>query len=256
MSNMKKLKKYSWRPDIPDHRDRYFAMTRAQAKKLPATVSKIGSPNPVEDQGSLGSCTGNASTSALEIVLDTQVSLSRLMAYYNAREIDGTVNEDAGAYIRSAIKGLMKVGASSEDIWPYIITRFNKRPSSAAYRQAQDLIAILKNYNYMRVTTLDQVKQSLADRVPVVFGFAVPESFQSLSGSYTLKLPRPTEGFLGGHAVVAVGYNDRVKVPYIWVRNSWGDGWGLKGYFKMTQDWFTDNRRLVDDMWVIRKLKK
>jgi aminopeptidase C len=56
---------------------------------------------------------------------------------------------------------------------------------------------------------------------------------------------------IGGHAVVAVGYDSSVSTPYVWVRNSWGVSWGLAGHFKMDERWFFDPRRLVDDMWVI-----
>lgn len=60
---------------------------------------------------------------------------------------------------------------------------------------------------------------------------------------------------IGGHATVAVGYDDRITSqnprPFIWVRNSWGPNWDLQGYFKMDQAWFSDPRRLVDDMWII-----
>ncbi len=242
--------KYAWRPDIPDPRDRYYTAPKIA---LPKTVSKIGAKNRIEDQGSLGSCTGNSSTSALEITLGIDYQLSRLMAYYNARVIDGSVNYDDGAYIRSAIKGLVKVGVSTEDLWPYIISKFRTKPSAKAFDDAKARLAVSGKLVYERVSTLVQVKTALAQRNPVVFGFVVPESFEDLPASCLLSLPKRDEAILGGHAVVAVGYNDKVKVPYIWVRNSWGPTWGLKGYFKMTQDWFTDSRRLVDDLWVIRK---
>ena len=245
--------RYAWRPDIPDHRDRYY---KSVTMVLPKTVSKIGTKNRIEDQGNLGSCTGNSSTSALEITLGIEHQLSRLMAYYNARVIDGYVNEDAGAYIRSAIKGLVKVGVSTEDLWPYIVSKFRTKPTARAYTDATALVAAnAGKIEYARVTSLPALKQCLAQRNPVVFGFMVPESFETMTKSYLLTLPKRGEAILGGHAVVAVGYNDKVSKPYIWVRNSWGQDWGLSGYFKMTQDWFLDSRRLVDDLWVIRKIK-
>lgn len=244
--------KYAWKPDVPDHRDRYFAIPGQIT--LPKTVSRIGLKNQIEDQGNLGSCTGNASTSALEIVAGIPAQLSRLMAYYNARQIDGTTSYDAGAYIRSAIKGLMKIGVSTEEIWPYVIAKYRNKPSADAYADATRLINSLSGkYEYVRLTTLQDVKYALAQRQPVVFGFVVTQAFEEMTSSYFLKTPTNNDPVLGGHAVVAVGYNDTVKSRYIWVRNSWGNSWGLNGYFKMSQDWFTDGRRLVDDMWVIRK---
>lgn len=243
------MQKYSWKPDIPDGRDFYFKAS-AKPKALPKFVPRIGMGNQIEDQGQLGSCTGNSSTSALEIVLKADVQYSRLMAYYNARVIDGTVNQDAGAYIRSAIKGLVKTGVSTEPTWPYKVKKFKTKPSAAAFKEAKELITGVK-LKYARVESLQALKEALSKGIPVVFGFAVPESFENLSGSYVLKLPKAKEAFLGGHAVVAVGYDDRPKTPFVWVRNSWSADWGLDGYFKMTQDWFTDSRRLCDDLWCI-----
>jgi C1A family cysteine protease len=52
------------------------------------------------------------------------------------------------------------------------------------------------------------------------------------------ELPLPTKGedIVGGHAVVCVGYDD-AKQAFI-VRNSWGTGWGDKGYFYMPYEFF------------------
>lgn len=241
--------KYAWRPDIPDARDRYY---RAPKVELPKFVNKLGTSNRIEDQGDLGSCTGNASTSAVEIMMGLNVHLSRLMAYYTARQAIGEVKSDSGAYIRDAIKGLVKIGSCPERTWPYNIRKFKQKPPAKAYNQAKALVEALTLYEYARVENLKQLKTALAQGYPVVFGFSVPEAYDNLPRNALLTLPARGERMLGGHAVVAVGYDDRPKQPYVWVRNSYGEGWGLKGYFKMTQDWFTDKRRLTDDLWVIR----
>ena len=62
-------------------------------------------------------------------------------------------------------------------------------------------------------------------------------------------MPSPGEGIQGGHAVMAVGYDDTAK-RFI-IRNSWGTDWGLKGYFTMPYEYLmTEN--LSDDFWTIR----
>jgi C1A family cysteine protease len=55
---------------------------------------------------------------------------------------------------------------------------------------------------------------------------------------------------VGGHAVLGVGYNDAGR-RFI-VRNSWGAGWGMKGYGTMPYDYLA-NRNLADDIWTIRR---
>ena len=241
---------YTWCPDVPDPRDKLYTVSR---KNLPPWVVSLCIDNKVENQGQLGSCTGNAATTALEVALKLgPMQLSRLMAYYNARDIEGTIDSDAGATIRSVIKGLMKVGACEESTWPYKASRFKAKPSPAAYAGADEIVKMAKadGLVYKRVTSLTGLLNAIATGSPVVFGFVVPESFENLPASGIQPLPKKGESMLGGHAVVADGYNMEKK--YVWVRNSWGADWGLNGYFKMPFAWFTDSRRLVDDMWLIK----
>jgi C1A family cysteine protease len=88
-----------------------------------------------------------------------------------------------------------------------------------------------------------------------VFGFAVYEGFESQQTARTgvVEMPGAGERMLGGHAVVAVGYDDPAK-RFI-VRNSWGATWGQKGYFTMPYAYLAD-RNLCDDFWTIRRGEK
>jgi len=246
---------YGWVPDVSDHRDLYFSATSSFGVRLPDHVEIMGRDNPIENQGSLGSCTGNAVTSAFEIVLDVNPK-SRLFVYYNARLIENSVDIDAGAMLRDCIKGLIKYGVCNEYTWEYDISKFAVKPSDSCYEEALDMTTIIERYE--RVTTLKDIKIALSNGLPVIFGFAVPDYFDSedYSNGHVLRLPTDRDAIVGGHAVVAVGYDDRESVPIIHVRNSWGTRWGDDGYFKMDQKWFTDKRRLCDDMWVIHPITK
>lgn len=216
---------------------------------LPLRVHKIGARNPVEDQGQFSSCTGNATTSALEIVLKT-APLSRMMAYYNGRALEHSTQVDDGASIRDVIKCVVRQGVAAETTWPYIPENISRGPDGHAI--AEGLMLVPKIGAYKRITTLSGVKAALARKLPVVFGFMVPDYFQSDEmAKGWLRLPTLADPMIGGHAVVAVGYDAGVKDPYVLVRNSWGREWGLSGYFKMPEAWFTDKRRLVDDMWIV-----
>lgn len=240
------LKTLAWKPDIPDHRDRILQL---KAKSLPKSVARLGMKNPIEDQGELGSCTGNATTSMVEILTNAP-ALSRLMCYYQARVIEGTVRQDAGAYLRDVIKGVSKFGIAEEALWPYDISKFARKPPKTAYANAATLKPRIASYQ--RVADLDTMLACLASKRPVVFGFMVPEYFlsETMARKAVLPLPTAADSMVGGHAVMAAGYSMTAN-PYIWVRNSWGATWGNKGYFKMPFSWFTDPRRLVDDMWTI-----
>lgn len=242
---MSNKRNYSWRPDVADHRDHTYSATGP----VPNHVDRIGLGNPIEDQGQLGSCTGNASTSAAEIVCKLTYPLSRLMSYYDGRLIEGTVNQDSGCMIRDVIKGISTYGVCRESYYPYNIARFTRKPSQRAYTDGKKLLPKIKAYQ--RLSTLADVKAALAAGLPVVFGFSVPEFFESqqVADNGIVRVPTRSDKIIGGHAVVAVGYDDRDPKPFVWVRNSWGTNWGIDGYFKMDQGWW--NTRLVDDMWVI-----
>jgi C1A family cysteine protease len=246
---------YGWKPDLPDQRDiRYGAVYRV-LKKLPKSADLRPICSAVEDQGDLGSCTAHALTSAFEAVLlknGWQFSeMSRLFLYYNERAIEHTVNEDSGAMIRDGIKSLVKQGCCREIRWPYDIKKFTARPAAACYADG------LKHQvtSYQRIDTLDQMRACLASGYPFVFGFTVYESFESqaVAKSGVVPMPGPGERALGGHAVMAAGYDDGKK--RFLVRNSWGTDWGQKGYFTMPYGYLA-NRDLSDDMWTIRCVEK
>ena len=243
-------RKFGWRPDKPDMRDEHYSM--AAFGPLPEKVDLRKYCSAVQDQGDLGSCTGNAIASALEFLENKAgaarfADYSRLFIYYNERSLEGTIMSDAGAEIRDGIKSVNKWGCCFESTWPYVISKFTVKPSATAYTQAKTHLFT----KYQRLTTLDQFKNCLAAGYPFVFGFAVYESFESDAVAKTgnAPMPQPREQMLGGHAVLAVGYDN--STSRFLVQNSWGTSWGQKGFFTLPYDYLA-NRNLSDDFWVIK----
>jgi C1A family cysteine protease len=220
---------------------------------LPSKVDLRSKCPPVVDQGNLGSCTANAIGNAHRFGQMKQGQPnpflpSRLFIYYNERAVEGTVNSDSGAMIRDGIKTIANQGACPEKLWPYNISKFTKKPSSTCYKEALKHQAI----SYQRlVQSPSQMKGCLASGYPFVFGITVYESFESPAVAKTGTVPMPGSGekVLGGHAILAVGYDD-AKQRFI-VMNSWGTGWGDKGYFTIPYGYLADTD-LAADFWTVR----
>ena len=253
--NSKKIftaRRYGWLPDLPDHRDHIYAAPLAVIGPVPAKMDLRNQCPPVYDQGQLGSCTANAIAAAIQFDRRKQQVAdfipSRLFIYYNERVREHSVASDSGAQIRDGIKSVSQQGDCPETEWPYNIAKFKIKPATACYADALKYKVI----SYQRVTqTLGQLKGCLASGYPFVFGFTVYDSFESpqVAKSGHASLPKSGEPAVGGHAVVGVGYDD-AKQWFI-VRNSWGDGWGMKGYFTLPYAYVTDDN-LASDFWTVR----
>lgn len=245
---------YNLKPDPEDHRDRLYMSVFTSEAELPVRVDLRAGCSEVVDQGELGSCTANAIASGLREYWEkqdgTDIRLSRLWLYWKERNLEGTINEDSGAYIRDGMKVLQQMGCAREEDWPYDISKFKKTPSVKSSRNAL-------NYSinaYHRVATLKDLKIALADGCPVVLGIKVYESFEGgqVEATGIVPLPKRGENYLGGHAVLAAGYIDDSKRKdngVVICRNSWGINWGDMGYFYLHYSYFRSN---VTDMWTGR----
>jgi len=248
-----KIKRYGWTRDLPDQRDHLFAAPRANLLMLPPSADLRGQCPPVYDQGQLGSCTANAIGAAIEFdqmkqKLKTVFPPSRLFIYYNERDMEGTVDSDSGGQIRDGVKSVAQLGDVPESEWPYDIGKFAEKPPAKCYADARKY----KVVSYQRVLqTASQMKGCLASGFPFVFGFTVYSSFEGPEVAKTglVHMPLQGEKTLGGHAVMAVGYDDASQT--FWVRNSWGPAWGISGYFKMPYAYLLDPN-LSSDFWNIQ----
>ena len=241
------LRKYGCVPDVKDPiRDLPYKMS---GKVLPPMSDLRPKMPPVYAQLALGSCVSNGVGAAIEynfhIMNHPDFMPSRLFIYFNGRVVEHTVKSDSGLQIRDGIKVVAKYGVCPESMWGYDIKKFTSKPLDMCYAAAaKDVVT-----RYKRLTSLTQYKDAIASGYPVIFGFSVYESFESDAVAKTgiVPMPKPGEQLMGGHCVLAVGYNDHTQ--RVIVRNSWGNSCGIKGYCEMPYEYF--NSDLVSDCWTI-----
>jgi C1A family cysteine protease len=221
---------------------------------LPKSVDLTQYCPPVYDQGNLGSCTANAAAAMSQFLMIKHglgdYMPSRLALYWWNRFQEKTVNQDSGASLYDAMNTLVKYGVPHENLWPYITegNRFIVKPTkdvwSDGYWHSIDKgMSVVQNLTVM--------KTCLAQGYPFMFGFLVYQSFESEVVARTGIMPMPgyRDAVLGGHAVMAVGYDDSMGMFKI--RNSWGNTWGLNGYFYMPYNYII-SQNLADDFWTAR----
>ncbi|MCL4832512.1 MAG: hypothetical protein KJZ86_08730 [Caldilineaceae bacterium] len=215
----------------------------------------------MEDQGSLGSCTAQAGVGLLEYfqrrAFGKHLDGSRRFLYKVTRKLLGW-EEDSGAYLRTTMKAMVIFGVPPERTWPYRIADFNEEPSSFCFSYAQNF----KSIQYYRLDpsgmasedVLENLKTHISAGLPAMFGFAVYSSMPGVgAGTGDIPFPSPTEYQRGGHAVVAVGYDDKRKIGddtgALLIRNSWGERWGEQGYGWLPYSYLISG--LAFDFWTL-----
>lgn len=256
---------FGWLPDMPsmldytpDHAnvkhklDKVFGTKAANAAPpaLPIIVDLRAWCSPIENQLSLGSCTANAGVGMIEYcerrAYGKHIDASRLFLYKATRDLLKWTG-DTGAFLRSTMEAMVLFGVPPESYWPYVVANYDIEPSAFLYSFGQNY----KSVKYYRLdppgmakpALLAAIKTNLAAGLPSMFGFTVYNSFNQASVVNQGAIPYPvaTDRVVGGHAIMAVGYNDSLQIKNaapgsvattgaFMIRNSWGVGWGNGGY--------------------------
>lgn len=261
----RKIARYGWKPELPDQRDLSYVVPQGVTQTMGSRVDLRSQCPAIYDQGQIGSCTANAIAAAIEFDMLKQAvkafTPSRLFIYFNERSIEGTVGSDAGAFIRDGIKSVASLGDCPETDWPYDDTPADPATgvfptgARAAIRPPQSCFDDAVKHKAVTYMSVDQnladMKGCLSSGSPFVFGFTVYPSFESddVARSGVVPMPGANEATIGGHAVLAVGYDD--ETTRFIIRNSWGPNWGENGYCYMPYAYLLDNN-LSDDFWTIR----
>jgi len=238
------------------------------APSMPSSVDIRQYCAPIENQGTLGSCTANAGVGLLEYFerksFGKHIDASRLFLYKVTRDLM-QVTGDTGAYIRNTLGAIALFGVPPEKYWPYDIAKFDIEPSAFLYNFAE----VFKGLQYYRLdppgatlaSVLATIKAWIAAGFPSEFGFTVYSSISQAATTGKIPFPCAGEKVLGGHAIDAVGYDDNMKITNsncnlttngaFLIRNSWGTGWGAAGYGWLPYDYVL--KGLANDWWTLVK---
>lgn len=294
-----------WLPDYPDFRDYTLETDRVSGRlkkiggerSIKEMVTEIGVPedtmsmgdpqgamlgksstdlskycSPIENQGSIGSCTANAGVALVEYyekrASGEHVDASRLFLYKTTRNLL-KFEGDTGAYLRTTMGAMVLFGVPPEEYWPYTDSKpeYDEEPTAFCYAFAQSYRALqyfrLDQPNDLpRKKLLSRIKAMLLAGLPVMFGFSVFSSISQASDDGKIPYPSRGDDRAGGHAVMAVGYNDEIEIknengseePTVGafkIRNSWGTGWGVGGYGWLPYKYVLQG--LAVDWWTLLK---
>ncbi len=242
---------------------------------LPGTVDLSWWCPPVRDQGSLNSCAAFAGVTLLEYLArrsqhpSASTSLSPLFLYKTARNLMN-VTEDTGSSVRETMRAMALFGGIPEKYWPYQEDLYNEEPPAFCFSYGQNN----QSLKYFRLDVPDSSKRQISNDLllfkikavlvagfPCIFGLTL---YDSVYTDYNLEkgyIPSPVNTdsvVVGGHVVLAVGYDDykyiskREEQPgAILIRNSWGDTWGCGGYGWLPYSYVL--KGLTADWWSLLK---
>jgi len=133
--------------------------------------------------------------------------------------------DSAGTYLKSACDILRNYGAAPESLVPFIISAAMYTGDENAFFATEATRKIASYFNLMR--NLPNWKSWLANHGPILVGLNVDQTWDNATATGgKLDTFKPAT-VRGGHAVCVVGY--RADGRFI-IRNSWGTGWGDKGF--------------------------
>lgn len=196
-----------------------------KTQELPAYFDwrDAGMVSPIKDQGDCGSCWAFGSVAALESLWMIEKGLSsddseQFVVSYNLSNYGCD-----GGIMNRVYNFLEKQGTVTEDCMPY---RENDKKLPFPCQEWKEEIGGISAWSWVE-QNVDAIKAAVYEN-PIPAAFNVYEDFFYYTGG----VYNYVDGdYAGGHAILIIGWDD--NEPCFIVKNSWGEGWGENGYFRI-----------------------
>lgn len=210
---------------------------------------------PVYHQGNSNACVGFSTVAGLGeyVARKRNLPVQRFSPRYlwnMGRHIEKSLDKNVGMWLDDAVKVMDAYGMLPEQAFPFptleqmnseevFAKLYSQRPSPSQIKQAKKY-RLAKSWK--KIPSVHAMRKALTEGKPVVFAMTVFSSMYNAPNGH-IPMPGPQDEMQGGHAIVAVGYdNDR---RHFIIRNSWGTSWGDKGYGYLPYDYFRSNVKHV-----------
>ena len=266
-----------WLRDLPDRNDYTISSKKVKPFLLKCTAfgDEDGKELPdkydigehvelprIETQ-KIGDCTAHSGTYAYETYIKfleqedpTHIKfsdLSRLFLYKTTRNLLGWKG-DTGAYLRTTMKAMAKHGVLPEEFYKYDVSKFDREPPASIYDIAKDFQALiyyrLDKHLWSPEKIINSIKLNICSNRTCMFGFTI---YSNMGNSGNVALPRKGDRERGGHAIVAIGFDNKYKIAKsigaFKCANSWGKKWGKGGFLWLPYDYI--RKGLAVDWWAL-----
>ena len=205
---------------------------------LPARIDLSATVPPPGEQGPTGSCTSWAATYAAASQAARRAGLGpslRLSPSFTYNKVSRDSLCQAGTTTSATLDLLRDVGAVPFEEYVFDAGWCGRSPTDSELRRASKYR--IKSWSKFDARVIEQVKAQLARGVPVIFAMRPTPQFKQFKGDGVLDIPGVMNG--GGHAMIAIGYDDARNAFRI--QNSWGRGFGEGGYAWLSYEFWTCN---------------